>query len=93
MFLQERVWRERLGGIVIESIVQESRGRLGFERQFFPGVELGLVGWERAHSKGNILGADSPHAIRYASREVNQAFQRLGVTCFWSAVDTNSFAD
>ena len=49
---------------------------------FFPGIELGLPGWERAHSQGNITGHESSHAIRYAPREVNQEFQRLGIERF-----------
>lgn len=57
-------------------------GRLGFEKQFFPGIELGLEGWERAHSQGNITGRESPQGIRYAPSEVNQAFQRLGIERF-----------
>lgn len=45
----------------------------------FPGVELGLAGWHRAHSQGAGLGVESPHAIRYAPAEVNQHYQRLGI--------------
>nr|WP_255681978.1 polymorphic toxin type 4 domain-containing protein [Luteimonas sp. BDR2-5] len=54
-------------------------GRLGFEKQLFPGIEVGLAGWQRAHSQGNGTGFESPHAIRYAPEEVNQQFQRLGI--------------
>lgn len=78
----EPVVRDALGGIIIRSQVASPRGRLGFEKQFFPGVELGLTGWERAHSQGNITGRESAQAIRYAPSEVNQAFQRLGIERF-----------
>jgi hypothetical protein len=77
-----RVWRDALGGIVIESRVGKPTGRKGYERQYFPGIDVGLIGWERAHSQGNITGHESPHAIRYAPREVNQAYQRLGIERF-----------
>jgi len=75
-------WRDALGGIVIESRIAAPPGRQGFERQFFPGVEVGLPGWQRAHSQGNGTGHESPFAIRYAPAEVNQEFQRLGIERF-----------
>lgn len=78
----DRTYVQPDGGRVIQSRVAAPPGRLGFERQFFPGVEVGLTGWERAHSQGNITGRESPHGIRYAPREVNQAFQRLGIERF-----------
>lgn len=78
----ERTWRDALGGIVIESRIAESPGRSGYERRFFPGVEVGLPGWQRAHSQGSGTGHESPHAIRYAPAEVNQEFQRLGIERF-----------
>lgn len=79
---QARTWRDALGGIVIQSRLGVPPGRQGFERQFFPGVEVGLPGWERAHSQGSGTGFESPHAIRYAPASVNQGFQRLGIEGF-----------
>jgi hypothetical protein len=78
----ERVSRDALGGIVIESLLDAPPGRTGFESQLFRGVEVGLPGWQRAHSQGNITGHESPNAIRYAPAEVNQEFQRLGIERF-----------
>lgn len=75
----ERTFRDALGAIVIQSRLQGGQGRQGLERQFFPGVEVGLPGWQRAHSQGGGTGFESPHAIRYAPEEVNQHFQRLGI--------------
>ena len=51
----------------------------GFEKLMFPGVEVGLSGWQRSHSQGSGTGFESPNAIRYAPEEVNQEFQRLGI--------------
>ena len=79
---RERTYRDALNGIVIESEVKSPPGRQGFEKKFWPGVELGLEGWERAHSQGNITGKESAEGIRYAPREVNQHFQRLGIERF-----------
>ncbi|HET8654176.1 MAG TPA: polymorphic toxin type 4 domain-containing protein [Longimicrobiaceae bacterium] len=79
---QTQVRRDALGGIVIRSRVSSPPGRLGYEKQFFPGVRVGLAGWERAHSQGNITGYESAEGIRYAPSEVNQAFQRLGIEGF-----------
>lgn len=78
----ERTWRDALGGIVIESRLAPPTTRQGYERQFFRGIEVGLPGWQRAHSQGAGTGHESPHAIRYAPAEVNQEFQRLGIEKF-----------
>ena len=67
------------GAIVIRSVVGPAEKRRGFERQYFPGVEVGLEGWERAHSQGAGTGKESAEAIRYAPREVNQALQNKGI--------------
>ncbi|MEW8626425.1 MAG: polymorphic toxin type 4 domain-containing protein [Candidatus Thiodiazotropha sp.] len=82
MIFVEGTSRDALGDIVIRSKVKSPPGRLGFEKMYWPGVEVGLQGWERAHSQGNITGHESPHGIRYAPREVNQYFQRLGIEKF-----------
>lgn len=72
--------RTRSDGVtVIRSRVGRSPGRLGLEDHLPPGVEVDLAGWERAHSHGNITGAESGQGIRYAPREVNQHYQRLGI--------------
>jgi hypothetical protein len=71
--------RDALGGIVITSVLGPAAPRQGYEKAFFPGIEVGLAGWERAHSQGAGIGAESPYAIRYAPSEVNQAYQRLGI--------------
>jgi hypothetical protein len=67
------------GTVVIRSRVGRPPGRLGLEEILPPGVEVNLEGWERAHSQGNITGAESARGIRYAPREVNQRYQRLGI--------------
>jgi hypothetical protein len=85
--------RDALGGIVITSLLGPATTRQGFEKQFFPGVEIGLVGWERAHSQGPGTGFESPHAIRYAPREVNQAYQRLGIEKFLRKLFAEKGAD
>ena len=82
MLFVEGISRDAFGDVVIRSKVASPLGRLGFEKMFWPAIEVGLVGWERAHSQGNITGHESPHAIRYAPREVNQYFQRLGIEKF-----------
>ena len=75
-------WRQPDGGLVIQSVVDRPPGRKGYERRILPGVELGLQGWERAHSQGNITGHESAHGIRYAPAAVNQGLQRLGIERF-----------
>lgn len=75
----EGTYRDALGAIVIRSRLRPAPGRQGFERLLFPGIEVGLPGWQRAHSQGSGTGFESPSAIRYAPEEVNQQFQRLGI--------------
>jgi putative RNase toxin 4 of polymorphic toxin system len=79
MTFTERSYRDAFGHIVIHSRLGPPTGRQGFEKQFFPSVEVGLPGWQRAHSQGQGTGFESPNAIRYAPAEVNQEFQRLGI--------------
>ena len=79
MQFTERTFKDALGATVIQSRMQPAPGRLGLEKQLFPGIEVGLLGWQRAHSQGSGTGFESPHAIRYAPEEVNQQFQRLGI--------------
>jgi hypothetical protein len=67
------------GTTVIRSRVGRSPGRLGTEDLLPSGVEVNVSGWERAHSQGNITGAESAQGIRYAPKEVNQQLQRLGI--------------
>ena len=65
--------------IVIISRVGPGRGRLGYERAMLRGIEVGLIGWERAHSQGQGTGHESSFGILYAPREVNQEFQNRGI--------------
>lgn len=79
MKFSHRTFMDALGSTVIQSPLQAAPGRQGFEKLMFPGIEVGLLGWQRSHSQGNGTGFESPHAIRYAPEEVNQQFQRLGI--------------
>jgi len=75
----EGTFRDALNDVVVRSRLKPAATRRGLERQFFPGIEVGLPGWERAHSQGAGIGAESPSAIRYAPAVVNQHFQGLGI--------------
>ncbi len=80
MIFSERTFKDKLGATVILSRLRESAGvRGGFERLIFPGIEVGLPGWQRAHSQGPGTGFESPNAIRYAPEEVNQKYQNSGI--------------
>lgn len=79
MQFSERTFKDALGSTVIQSRLQAASPREGFEKQFFRGIEVGLAGWERSHSQGGGTGHESASAIRYAPREVNQAFQNRGI--------------
>jgi len=79
VYFTERTHRDALGAIVIHSLLRPAVSRQDFERLMFPGIEVGLPGWQRAHSQGAGTGRESPHGIRYAPEEVNQEYQRLGI--------------
>lgn len=82
-------WRDALGGIVIRSRVGSPKARAGYEDLYFPGTEVGLKGWQRAHSQGAGTGAESREGIRYAPEEVNQAFQNRGIERFIREMQVN----
>jgi hypothetical protein len=67
------------GATIIRSRVGAPPGRKGYEDLLPPSVEVGLKGWHRAHSQGNIVGAESAAGIRYAPPEVNLVLQLHGV--------------
>jgi hypothetical protein len=79
MQFAERTFKDALGATVIQSRLGPSISRQGFEKLMFPGIQVGLPGWQRAHSQGGGTGFESPSAIRYAPQEVNQQYQRLGI--------------
>jgi len=71
--------------IVIDSWLGPGQARQGFERQMASAAEYGLEeieGWERAHSQGAGIGAESAEGIRLAPRVVNQAMQNQGIERF-----------
>ena len=82
------------GKTVIKSEVGLAPGkRLGTERLIPRGVEVGRPGWERAHSQGQITGAESARGIRLAPEEVNQELQRLGIEQFITDLYSQKAAD
>lgn len=74
--------RQPDGSLVLVSTVGPPQERGGFENLLLPGVEVGLAGWERAHSQGPGTGVESAEGIVYAPREVNQEDQNRGVEKF-----------
>jgi hypothetical protein len=68
--------------IVIKSKVGSPQKRKGYERKLKSGSQVGLTGWERAHSQGPGTGFESPKGILYAPRQVNQILQNKGIENF-----------
>lgn len=71
--------RQPGGGWLIKVKLGAPSKRKGYERVLFPGVQVGLKGWQRAHASGAVFGAESKRGIYYAPEEVNQEFQNKGV--------------
>lgn len=67
---------------VIKSMVGDTPGRLDLENTLPSDTKYSSKGWQRAHSQGNITGAESGKGVLYAPEEVNQAYQRLGIEGF-----------
>ncbi|MGH3799921.1 MAG: polymorphic toxin type 4 domain-containing protein, partial [Pseudonocardiaceae bacterium] len=89
MIYKGRIWRkgriiaegrDALGQLAIRSELGPPPGRQGFEQLLPLGTEvLDQKGWERAHSQGQVTGAESAEGIRLAPRDVNQKLQRIYV--------------
>ena len=93
MPFRETTFKDAFGATVIRSRLEPGVERQDFEKRLFPGVEVGLPGWQRAHSQGAGTGCESPVAIRYAPEEVNQEFQRLGIERYLRELVTEKPAD
>jgi hypothetical protein len=86
----ERVWRNPDGSVSHEAIIGGSVGRKGLEKEQFTGTETELSSmgkYERAHSFGQGFGWESPYALRYAPRKVNQEFQNRGIEGYIRAIN------
>jgi hypothetical protein len=62
-------------GIVITSKIAAPVSRSDFEKRLFTGVQVGLPGWDRAHSQGAGTGKESSRGILYAPADVNRNLQ------------------
>lgn len=70
------------GERIIESELARGTTSKAFQKQLFGVTQIGLPGWERAHSQGAGTGTESPEAIYYAPKEVNQEWQNCGIEDF-----------
>lgn len=59
MIFVEGTTKDAMGDTVIRSKLGPSTSRLDFEQQLFRGIEVGLPGWERAHSQGHGTGHET----------------------------------
>jgi hypothetical protein len=66
----------KTGERVIKSTLEHGTGKTKFQKRLFTGVEIGLAGWDRAHSQGIMTGTESPEAIYYAPEEVNRSWMK-----------------
>jgi len=66
----------KTGERVIKSTLEPGTGKTKFQKRLFEGVEIGLAGWDRAHSQGVMTGTESPDAIYYAPEEVNRSWMK-----------------
>jgi hypothetical protein len=79
---KERTMRDNFGGIVTCNRIRTARNRIGFEKKYFPGLNIGRFGWERAHETGNSPITAGPEGIVHAPSEVTHFYQRLGIEQF-----------
>jgi hypothetical protein len=61
---------------VIRNKIGPAAQRQGLERDLLPAIEVDLKGWQRAHSQGAGLGAETREGILYAPPEVNLRLQK-----------------
>ena len=74
---KERTFRDNSGGIVTCTRLKSATCRIGFEKKYFPGMQVGMYGWERAHETGDIPVTAGPEGIVNAPYEVTVYYQRL----------------
>ena len=60
-------------------------GRIGFEKRYLPGVQVGRFGWERSFESGTPVQTGA-EGILYAPSEVNHVYPKLGLEQFLSEV-------
>ena len=83
----QRVWRTLEGKIAQQGKIGPSLGKRAHTEDVLPTQAKGnVVGppQERAHTRGQGLGFESPYGIYYAPTEVNQALQNHGIEKYLS---------
>ncbi|MDD7965488.1 polymorphic toxin type 4 domain-containing protein [Actinomycetospora lemnae] len=88
-----RAWRDRVGGPVRhEAPLGAAVARAGQEKEHFTASEHGNLAagpkYERAHTLGAGTGFESPYAIYYAPRVVNQDLQNQGIEAYMRSLAT-----
>ena len=75
----ERTTREDSGGVSVSVRINKPSGRIGFEKRFFPGVQVGRYGWLCSFASDYASIHTGSQGILYAPCEVNQYYPRLGI--------------
>jgi hypothetical protein len=91
----ERFWRTRPPdpATVIESKMALGTKRANYEKDYYSRSEMGRNDYlgstfERAHAQGAGTGYESKYGISYASSEINQELQNLGIEEFLRLIET-----
>jgi hypothetical protein len=71
--------REYYGSLRITSQVGPPPVRARYENLLYPSIEVGLLGWERAHSQGAGTGQEHAQGICYTPQGVHQQPQNQGI--------------
>lgn len=72
-------YRNADNALVITSVLGPPQERQSMENLLYPGVELGLKGYDRAHSQGPGTGNEFSEGILYAPQSVNRGDQNQGI--------------
>ena len=91
--LDSRSWRDANNDRVIQNRIGPAEKRVGFEKDMYPGIEVGLKGWDRAHSQGAGLGNESSRGILYAPMNFNRSDQANGIEAYIKNLFENKPAD
>ena len=90
---KERTMRDDFGGIVTNTRLFSARNHIGFEKKYFPNLQVSQFGWERAYETGFAFVTGGPAGVIHAPWEISRFYERLGVEHFMTMIFSHTAHD